>query len=103
MSEDRVPCRTPAEGRDGATNIPRWKFDLLREAILEVCAEEVRFSELQGRVGALLSDQDKASLGSLGWHTTTVKLELEVRGEISRVNAPGPQRIIRTAGGGDNG
>ena len=94
MTEDKVACRTPAEGRDGVTNIPRWKFDMLREAILAVLAEgDIRFTDLQAAVGARLAAADLQRLGSLGWHVTTVKLELECRGEVVRRAVKGPQMI----------
>ncbi|MEL7544605.1 MAG: hypothetical protein AAGJ70_12610, partial [Pseudomonadota bacterium] len=34
--QPKKACRTPAEGRDGVTNIPLWKFDAVRSAILDV-------------------------------------------------------------------
>lgn len=34
-------------------------------------------------------------LGSVGWYTTTVKLDLEARGEIARVESARPQRLVR--------
>ena len=91
----KVPCRTPAEGREGVTNIPAWKFDLLRGAIHEVLgtAGEVAFGDLNDRVRAGLDPDELERLGSLGWHVTTVKLELEVRGEIERVPGKRPQKI----------
>lgn len=96
QTEERVPCRTPAEGRDGVTHIPKWKFEALRDAILDVLAPgPIRFSELKDAVGARLDKATLGQLGSLGWHVTTVKLELEVRGEIERLAAKGPQQIRR--------
>jgi len=100
MSEERVMCRTPSVGRTGTTRIPKWKFDAVREAILQVLADgEVPFSELTERAGAKLADDDRARLGSVGWHVTTVKLELEVRGEIRRLNRPGKQILALTGTG----
>jgi len=32
---ERTACRTPTKGRSGVTNIPTWKFDALREALLK--------------------------------------------------------------------
>ena len=32
-------------------------------------------------------------LGKLGWHVVTVKLEMEVREEIERMDVKGPLRI----------
>lgn len=94
MAEERVECRTPNPGKPGITRIPKWKFDAVRAAILEVLADgEVPFSELPARTGARLAPDVKARLGSVGWHTTTVKLELEVRGEIRRLDRPGKQML----------
>lgn len=95
-AEGKIACRTPAEGRDGVTNLPTWKFDAVRDAILSVCAEETPFKELPAKVAERLNPDQCAKLGSLGWHVTTVKLELEVRGEIARVPGARPQKLIRT-------
>ena len=100
MSEERVVCRTPSVGRTGTTRIPKWKFDAVREAVLQVLAGgEVPFSELTDRAGAKLADDDRARLGSIGWHVTTVKLELEVRGEIRRLDRPGKQMLALVEAG----
>ena len=97
--EPRIACRTPAEGRDGVTNIPQWKFDLLRAAIEQVLADgPVPFSALKDAVRPLIAADDLARLGSLGWHVTVVKLELEVRGVIMRLAEPGPQKIALAGG-----
>jgi hypothetical protein len=34
------------------------------------------------------------TLGSWGWHFTTVKLEMEVAGDLSRIAGKSPQHII---------
>ena len=103
MTEERVACRTPAEGRDGTSNIPLWKFDLIRGAIRKVLgeagAEGMLNKDLRDAVGAELRAQDLDRLGKLGWHVVTVKLEMEVRGEIERVKAKGPQQIRRVETG----
>lgn len=97
MAEERVACRTPAPGKMGVTRIPKWKFDAVRAAILETLADgPVPFSQLTARVGDRLTGSDKDHMGSLGWHTTTVKLELEVRGEICRLDRPGKQMLALT-------
>lgn len=98
MSEEKVGCRTPAEGRDGVTNIPKWKFDLLRVhivALVEDAGDDgLPFKGLSDRVAERLTADEKAKLGSVGWHVTCVKLELEVRGEIARRAGSGPQIIV---------
>ncbi|QFT91417.1 hypothetical protein FIU86_01065 [Roseovarius sp. THAF9] len=96
MTEARVACRTPAEGRDGATSIPEWKFDAVRRGIhAALAAGPLPFKDLREAVCSKLSEEQLSQLGSLGWHVTTVKLELEVRGEVARVAGKGPQVIQR--------
>ncbi len=91
---ERVACRTPAAGRDGVTNIPAWKFDAVRTAILEALADgPVLYKDLNAAVEARLGRQTLDDLGKLGWHVVTVKLEMEVRGEIERLDVKGPQQI----------
>ncbi len=95
-AQDKVACRTPAEGRDGVTNIPKWKFDAVRDAILAICVEETVFTDLFNLVPKHLTEDQLAKLGSVNWHVTSVKLEMEVRGEIARIPGASPQRLIRT-------
>ena len=98
MTEDRTPCRTP--NADGVTNIPTWKFEAIRTAILaavdEAGPEGLPFGQVATEVKERLSADELADLGSVGWHATSVKLELEVRGEIFRMPGVSPQRITRT-------
>lgn len=93
---EKTECRTP--NANGVTRIPSWKFDVVRRAILEAVGqagrEGVAFSDLSSCVADRLSDEDRANLGSLGWHVTTVKLELEVRGELEKFDNKGKQRLI---------
>ena len=91
-SEPRVTCRTPNKDKPGTTRVPQWKFDLLRGAIRDVLARgPCAFRDLGEQVGGRLTPADLDRLGSLGWHVTSVKLELEVRGEIARVPGSGAQ------------
>ena len=81
------------------TNIPEWRFNLMRDAIRNVLEEgEIAFADLPEAVRARLPAADLERIGSIGWNVTTVKLELEVRGEIVRVPEASPQRL-RLAGG----
>lgn len=96
-SDSKVLCQTPTPGKKG-TRIPRWKYELVREAILGAVPadpEGITFRSLASLVEAALSAEDRQRLGSIGWHTTTVKLDLEVRGEIERVPGARPQRLRR--------
>ena len=96
-SEEKVICRTPTPGKQ-ATRIDAWKFDLVRRAILDVVPPVepgLPFKELPHEVSRRLTDEEREELGSLFWYTTTVKLELEVRGEIVRVEGAKPQALLR--------
>jgi hypothetical protein len=94
-----VLCRTPTPGKQ-PTRIDRWKFDTVRQAVLKVLAGQpdgVLFGDLSKLVAAELDAPARKRLGSINWYTTVVKLELEVRGEIARVEDVSPQRL-RLAG-----
>lgn len=93
----KVLCETPTPGKQG-TRIPKWKYDAVRAAILRVVPrskEGIEFRELPGRVQEMLSAEHRQQLGSITWHTVTVKLHLEVTGEIERIPGSKPQRIRR--------
>ena len=91
----KVACRTPTPGRKGVTNIPQWRFEIIRGAIIDVMATgEVRFAELPGLVRDRLNKEDLDRIGSISWNVTTVKLEMETRGEIIRLEGKGPQRLM---------
>lgn len=95
--DDRVECRTPTEGRSGTTSIPKWKYECLRDVILAVVQEAgsdgLRFSQLKDAVRSRLTEDQLYRLGSLGWHVTTVKLNMEVEGELIRLDGA-PQRLV---------
>lgn len=97
-NETKTACRTPAEGRDGVTYIPTWKYDVVRDAIQKVVREAgkagISFGELPAAVAKIITKDDLSRLGSISWHVTTVKLNMEVEGELKRMAANGPQRLI---------
>jgi hypothetical protein len=93
--EEMVLCRTPTLGKQGV-RIAKWKYNRVRQAILGVlpeAGEGIEFRRLAEWVKASLSEEESERLGSISWYTTTVKLELEVRGEIERLPASKPQRL----------
>lgn len=100
QNKDKVACRTP--NKDGKpTNIPRWKFDAVAAAIRDVVGREgIPFADLPSAVGGRLGDDVRTRLGSLGWHVTTVKLEMEVAGDLMRFTRGGKQ-WLRLAGDAD--
>lgn len=93
---EKVLCRTPTPNKT-PTRIARAKFDPIRRAILRTlkpAGAGTLFAELPALVEARLSPAERVRVGSIPWIVTTVKLELEVRGEIRRL--PGsPQRLLK--------
>ena len=97
MAEAKVLCRTPTPGKK-PVRIDKWKYDTVRRAILKVVPVEgdgLLFKDLARQVEGSLSTEELAGLGSVGWYTTTVKLDLEVRGDIRRVAGAAPQRLLK--------
>lgn len=95
--DEKIACRTPTPGKQ-ATNIPRWKFDLMRKHLLALIPDTMpgmRARQVPALMRTRLSEKELERLGSVNWHVTTVKLELEVRGEIERIPNVSPQRLIR--------
>lgn len=100
--DDRVTCATPNPKKKGFTRIPRWKYEALRRAIHRVVVSNGRrgatLDELIEEAPRFLTEDERAELGSVPWHVTTVKLDLEVRGEIARVDGAVPLRHVRVLG-----
>jgi hypothetical protein len=91
---DKVPCRTPTPRKSGVTNVPKWKFDVCRAAILSALHQgPIQGQQMAERAGREMTAHDVDALGSLGWHITTVRLEMEVRGEIERVPGKRPLEL----------
>ena len=67
----------------------------MKDTILETLKAqgEMTFRDLNDIVGQKLEGNFK---GSIGWYYTTVKLDLEARGLIERIQKTSPQRIRLT-------
>ncbi|MEM6708101.1 MAG: hypothetical protein AAF648_04890 [Pseudomonadota bacterium] len=90
-------CRTPTPGKQ-PTRIPKWKYDVVRKAVLKAVPKRgdgVAAKDLKDLVRPHLTAAQLDELGSLGWHVTTVKLNMEVEGELVRVANATPQRLLR--------
>jgi hypothetical protein len=99
MKTDKVVCRTPTPGKK-ATRLAKEKFDLVRRAILRVTPRQgqgVCFWEIPRLIKQELTPSELRTIGSLMWHVTVVKLEMEVRGELERVPDRQPQHLRRTS------
>ena len=97
--QQKVVCQTPTQGKQ-PTRIDRWKYDLIRIKVLEILPEKgegVLFKDLSKLVKARLSEYEQSRLGSVSWYTTTVKLDLEVRGEIRKIPKTKPQRLLKVS------
>jgi hypothetical protein len=91
-SEERILTLHPQAGKSGV-NISREKYNAMRHAILKALEKNtLTFRELEQAVSAQLAGSFD---GSISWYVTTVKLDLEARGEIERVPGSSPQQIRR--------
>jgi hypothetical protein len=73
-------------------NISREKYEIIRKAILSIlrAQKEISFMNLSR---AVEKEVGKKFEGSVTWYVTTVKLDLEARGEVKRVPNSRPQHI----------
>lgn len=94
-TDERITCHTPTPGKK-PTRIHKWKYDLLRDIILDILSDSVdgvEFRSLPNLIDARLCTEQRSNLGSVSWYTTTVKLDMEVKGDIERVSGVKPQRL----------
>jgi uncharacterized protein DUF6958 len=73
-------------------NISREKYEIIRQAILSTlhAQKEMTFMKLSRAVDKEMNGDFE---GSVMWYVTTVKLDLEARGEIKRVPHSRPQLV----------
>lgn len=96
-SDERIQLLHP-DPTKSAPRISRRAYELMRKAMLQVISPDgpgLRFLDLAGEIEKRLSPGELGEIGSLGWYTTTVKLDLEARGLIERVPGVSPQRLRR--------
>lgn len=84
--DEVIECRSPDGVRETRT-IPRWKYDRVREEILNVvpAGETVRFTDVREQVAAAVNQTDQMLIGNLSWYVGIVVLEMETAGELERV------------------
>ena len=87
---ERIMTLHPA-GKQGV-NIDKSKYDMVRQTIEEVLQAQpgITFSGLTDAVGERIGDVFE---GSVGWYVVSVKLDLEARGVLERVDGRSPQRL----------
>lgn len=87
---ERIMTLHPA-GKKGVS-IDRAKYDVVRQEIEQALRDQpgLAFGELtetvNRRIGATFD-------GSVSWYVVSVKLDLEARGLVERVDTRGPQRL----------
>ncbi len=79
------------EGKQGV-NISRSKYDMIRNAILDAIHSQ-GIVTYQGMVSLIEYQLRNRFEGSIPWYVTTVKLDMEARGEIERVPDSEPQQL----------
>ena len=90
--DERIQTLNPDANKKGV-NISRAKYEQMRAAVLAALEEQEEpqtFYGLLDRVKKLLGDSFE---GSISWYYTSVKLDLEARGEIERIPGTSPQQI----------
>ena len=87
--------RTLHPEKKQGVNISREKYEIIRKAILCVLEtkKEITFMNLSRAVEKEVNGNFE---GSVTWYVTTVKLDMEARGEIKRVHHSRPQ-LVRLA------
>ena len=88
--KDKIRTLHP-EQKQGV-NISREKYEIIRKAIFCVLQtqKEITFMKLSREVEKEVNGNFE---GSVTWYVTTVKLDLEARGEIKRVPNSRPQLV----------
>lgn len=84
--------RTLHPEKKQGVNISKEKYDIIRSAILCVLQrqKEITFMNLSRAVEKEVNGNFD---GSVTWYVTTVKLDMEARGEIKRVPSSRPQLV----------
>ena len=84
--------RTLHPGKKQGVNISKEKYEVIRGAILCVLKtqKEITFMNLSRAVEKEVNGKFD---GSITWYVTTVKLDMEARGEIKRVLNSRPQLV----------
>lgn len=87
---EKIMTLHPA-GKQGV-NIDKGKYDMVRGAVEETLRAQpgITFSEMTEEVGRRIGDVFD---GSVSWYVTSVKLDLEARGVLERVDGRSPQRL----------
>jgi hypothetical protein len=88
----KAKVRTLHPEKKQGVNISQEKYEIIRKAILSAlrAQKEMTFMKLSNAVEQQVGNTFE---GSVMWYVTTVKLDLEARGDIKRVPNSRPQLI----------
>lgn len=88
----RDTIRTLHPEKKQGVNISREKYEIIRKAILSTlrARKEMTFMNLSRAVEKEVNGNFE---GSVTWYVTTVKLDMEARGEVKRVPNSRPQLV----------
>lgn len=91
--DTHIIALNPDPAKQG-TRVTRARYEQVKAALLAALDNqpEIPFKDLAAAVEAHLSEPLD---GSVGWWTTTVKLDLEARGILERVPGRSPQVVRR--------
>lgn len=96
VNDGKVTCRSPS-GKTIA-RVEEWKYNRIREAILQVLPADgspLAYSELSRRAASQIPAKEVQEIGKVPWFIETVSLEMEVRGELARVQDGKPPKRLR--------
>jgi hypothetical protein len=98
MPDDRIQLRHPDPSKKTAT-IAGETYAVARRTILAIVPAEEPGITLNAYLDAVAAKLPKAkgwdrSL-SASWYAMAMKLDLEARGELKRINRKPPQRLVR--------
>ena len=91
--EEKIMTQHP-EGKQGV-NISKAKYDMIRHAIVDAVRSQGVIT-FQGLVSLIEYSLRNRFEGSIPWNVTTVKLDMEARGEIERVSDDNEQKLRLT-------
>jgi hypothetical protein len=99
MPDDRIQLRHPDPSKKTAT-IASDSYAVARRTILALVPAEEPGITLNDYLAAVATKLPEAkgwdpSL-SASWYAMAMKLDLEARGELKRINTRPPQRLVRT-------
>ncbi len=84
--------RTLHPEKKQGVRISKEKYEIIRKAILSTLRKQKEMS-FMNLSRAVAKEVDGTFDGSVNWYVTTVKLDLEARGEVRRVPNSRPQLV----------